>query len=171
MISAFPKLIRLLSSDIEPAQLSLGICLGFVVGLSPVISIQTLLAVVLLIILRANLSVLMLAAGLISIVAYVLDPLLLSIGRSVLSIAELNPLFTEMYNNSFWYLLRFNNTVNMGSLVISLVAFIPLFLLSNLLIKKYRVTVEKHWKSSRLFQYMSQSKLIGKLTAVAERVS
>ncbi|MDH5424228.1 MAG: TIGR03546 family protein [Gammaproteobacteria bacterium] len=171
MISSFAKIIRLMSSDIEPAQLSLGICLGFVLGLSPAISIQALLAVVLLIILRANLSVLMLSAGLISIIAYLLDPLLLQLGSAVLSVAELNSLFSWMYNNSFWYLLRFNNTLNMGSLVISLAAFIPLFLLSNFLIKRYRVAIEKHWKSSRLFQYISQSKLLGKLTAVAERVS
>ena len=47
-----------------------------------------------------------------------------------------------MYNNSFWRLTHYNNTVLLGSLVVSLVAFVPVFLLGNFLIRNYRSRVQ-----------------------------
>ncbi|MCK4709066.1 MAG: TIGR03546 family protein [Gammaproteobacteria bacterium] len=171
MISSFAKIFRLLSSDIEPYQLSLGISLGFVAGLSPFISIQSLMVFILLIILRANISMFFISFGLISIVAYLADPLLVYIGQLVLINPGLNPMFTEMYNNGFWRVLSFNNTVAMGSLLLSVILFIPLFLLFNFLIKKYRNAIEKHWKNSRIFNYIKSSKLLGKMASITEKVS
>lgn len=171
MITSFTKIFKLLSSDIEPYQLSLGICLGFVIGLSPIVSIQSISVLILLIVLRANFSIFMISFGLISLVAYLVDPLLSALGRAILNMPGLEQTFTQMYNSGFWRFMNFNNTVAMGSLIISLILFIPVFFLMNFLIDKYRATIEKHWKNSRLFNYMKNSKLLGKVAAISERVN
>ena len=171
MIVILNKIFKLLSSDIEPHQLSLGICLGMMVGLSPLLSLQTLLATVLMVILRANLSVFITSFGLMSLIAYLLDPLLAWAGQSILTLPNFEPLFTQMYNNGVWRFLNFNNTVAMGSLVISALLFMPMFLLSNWLIKKYRETIEKYWEKSAFYHYLMHSKLLNKVAAITYKVT
>jgi len=171
MISTISKLFRLLSSDIEPSQLSLGITLGFIAGLSPVLSSQSLLVFVLLISLRVNVSIFVISFGLISLIAYLADALLIMIGFSVLNMPELSAMFTDMYNIGLWRFLNFNNTVAMGSLVVSIVAAVPCYFLSHYLIVKYRSSVVEKWKQSAVFNYMKNSKLIGKVASISEKVS
>lgn len=171
MIIVLNKIFKLLSSDIEPHQLSLAISLGMMVGLSPLLSLQALLAIVLVVILRANLSVFITSLGLMSLIAYLLDSLLAWAGQSVLTLPNFEPLFTQMYNNGVWRLLNFNNTVTMGSLVISVLLFMPVFLLSNFLIKKYRESIEKYWATSTFYQYLKHSKLMNKIAVISEKVT
>ena len=171
MISTISKLFRLLSSDIEPNQLSLGITLGLIAGLSPVLSIQSQLVLILLISLRVNLSIFMISFGLISLVAFLADSVLITIGHSVLNMPELNAMFTEMYNTGLWRFLNFNNTVAMGSMMVSIVAAIPCYFLSHYLIVKYRSAVVEKLKQSALFKFMKNSKLIGKVAAISDKVS
>lgn len=171
MISIISRLFRLLSSDIEPYQLSLGIILGMVAGLSPLVTLQTVLVLMLLFILRANLSMFIISYSTISLIAYLADAVIVATGRQVLTLSELNPLFTEMYNNGLWRFLNFNNTAAMGSLLISVVLVIPVFFISQLLVKKYRLTIERRWKNSRLFHFLSRSKIVAKVAAISDRVS
>lgn len=170
MIVVVNKIFKLLSSDIEPYQLSLGISLGMMVGLSPLLSLQTLVAMVFLVVLRANLSAFITSLGLMSLIAYLLDPLLAWMGHSILTQANLEVLFTQMYNNGVWRLLNFNNTVAMGSLVISVLLFLPIFVLSNFLIKKYRTSIEKYWKESAFYKYIKHSKLLSRIGVISEKV-
>jgi len=171
MISTIAKLFRLLSSDIEPQQLSLGITLGLIAGLSPAISLQSLLVFVLLITLRANLSIFIISLGVMSLAAYLADSLLVTVGSMVLTLPELNMLFTDMYNTGLWRFLNFNNTVAMGGLVVSAVAAVPCFILCYFIIVRYRVSVVERWKQSALFRFIKNSKLIGKVADISERVS
>ena len=171
MIATFTKAFRLLSSDVEPYQLSLGISLGIVAGLSPLLTVQTLSVLLLIISLRVNISMFMLSFGLVSVIAYLADPLIVMLGQQVLAIESLNELFTQMYNNGLWRFLNFNNTAAMGSLVISLIIFLPVFFVFLLLIKKYRDVIERHLKNSRMFRWASQSKLLGKVAAITDKAS
>jgi len=171
MISTISKLFRLLSSDIEPNQLSMGITLGLIAGLSPVLSLQSILVLILLISLRVNLSIFVISLGLISLVAFLADAVLITIGHSVLTMPELSVIFTDMYNTGLWRFLNFNNTVAMGSLLVSIIAAIPCYLLSHYLIVKYRSSVVEKWKRSAIFKYMQNSKLIGKVAAISDKVS
>ena len=171
MLTIYAKLFRLFSSDIAPSQLSLGMTLGFVAGLSPFVSIQGLIVILLLIILRANISIFFASVALTSLIAYLIDPVLHIIGEAVLMMPTMKAIYTDMYNNGFWYFLSFNNTSAMGSLAMSAVLFFPLYFLFNFLINKYRDSIERHWKNSRIFNYMKKSKLLGKAAQVAERVS
>lgn len=171
MISTISKLFRLLSSDIEPRQLSLGITLGFIAGISPILSMQSIIIYLLLIILRANLSIFLMSLGLMSLIAYLADPIIVSLGQKVLTEPSLQTLFTDMYNNGLWRFFNFNNTAAMGSLVIAVVSAVPCYFLSQYLISKYRVTVVERWKQSAVFRYMKNSKVIGKIAAISDKVN
>lgn len=171
MLSSLFKFLRILSSDVDPIQISLGLTLGMVAGLSPLLSIQCVVALLLMIVLRVNISVFFLSYAVVSLFAYLADPLLANLGNSVLTNPDLQSLFTTMYNNGFWRFLGFNNTVAMGSLVLGAILLVPVLLLSNFLVKKYRLVIEKQIKNSKLFKFIQNSKVLGKVISVTEKVS
>jgi uncharacterized protein (TIGR03546 family) len=159
MLRLLAKLIKILNSEAEPAQISLAICLGMVAGLTPMMSLHNLLVLLLALVIRVNLSAFILGILFFSGLAYALDPVFHSIGHRVLGSQALEDVFTTMYNNPLIRLTRFNNTIVMGSLLASLAAFIPMALLLNLVIRKYREHILGWVRKTRLAQIITGSRL------------
>lgn len=132
------KFLKLLNSEQAPHQLSLGLAFAMIVGFTPTLSLHNLLVLFFLLTLRANLSSFALGWVLFSLLGLLLDPLFHSIGQQLLTLPDLQQMWTAMYNSSFWRLSHFNNTILLGSLLFSVLAFLPFFLLSNRLIRLYR---------------------------------
>lgn len=164
MWEPFFKLLKLINSEQEPHQLSLGLSFGMIAGLTPTLSLHNLVVLFLVLVIRANISAFIAGYLLFSFLAFALDPLFHSLGNTILHSASLQPAYTAMYNNSFWRLTHFNNTVLMGSLVVSLVAFVPVFLLSNVLIRNYRSRVQVRFQrlSKRLNKFLGIGGLLGR---------
>lgn len=167
MLKLIAKFLKVLNSEAEPGQISIALCLGMVAGLTPLMSMHNLLVLFMALALRVNLSAFVLSVGFFSGVAFALDPAFHGIGLAVLSASGLEGIFTTMYNNVFFRLARFNNSIVMGSLLVSLVAFIPVALLSNTLIRKYREHVLAWVMKSRLMQMFTGSKLYGMYQSVS----
>jgi uncharacterized protein (TIGR03546 family) len=138
MIRAAYKLLQVISSETEPGQISLGFAFALIAGFTPLLSLHNLLVLFLILVLRVNLSAFFLGLAFFSGVAYLLDPLFHRIGLAVLTARPLEGLWTVLYNSTPWRLERFNNSIVMGSLLISLLSFMPLYAVSNRLILKYR---------------------------------
>ncbi len=88
-----------------------------------------------------------------------LDPLFHAVGLSLLTAGALEGFWTGLYNTTFWRIQRFNNTVVMGSFVTALALFLPLYLLSNLLIRKYREHVLAWMRKLKIVQAVKASSL------------
>lgn len=159
MLTMLAKLLKVLNSESDPAQIALAFSFslvsGFLVFFSP-LNLIVLLAVFLL---RVNLSAYFLGAAFFSLVAYLLDPLFHLIGLKVLTAAPLDPLWTALYNSTAGRLQRFNNSIVMGGLLFAVLAFVPLFLLSNALIRKYREQVLIWVQRTRLMKLFMASRL------------
>ena len=138
MIRAAYKLLQVISSETEPGQISLGFAFALIAGFTPLISLHNVLVLFLILILRVNLSAFFLGLAVFSGVAYLLDPVFHRIGLAVLTAGPLEGLWTTLYNSTPWRLEQFNNSIVMGSLIVSLLLFVPLYLVSNRLILKYR---------------------------------
>jgi uncharacterized protein (TIGR03546 family) len=117
---------------------------------------------------RVNLAAFLVGWAFFSGIAYLLDPAFHEIGKAILSQASLKDLWTELYNQPLWRISRFNNTIVMGSLAVSLAAFIPLVMISNVLIKHYRDDVMEYIKNSRLFRFLKSSKWFSRAVAMME---
>ena len=168
MFSQIIKFIRILSSETDPIQISAGFALAMIIGFTPLLSIHNLLILLVLLMFRVNLAAFLLSWGLFSGMAYLLDPVFHNVGQIILAYPDLVSTWTDMYNSSFWRLTRFNNTIVMGSLFVSLVAFIPMLLLGDFLIKHYRNVVLEKINNSRLFKFIKSSKWFSRFVAVAE---
>lgn len=159
MLELLAKFLKVLNSDAEPGQISLALCLAMIAGLTPLLSLHNLIVLLLVLVLRANLSAFILGWLVFSGLAYLLDPLFNGFGLAILQAESLRGLWTALYKQTFFRLAHFNNSIVMGSLAFSLIAFIPLFFLSNVMVKRYREHVLAWIQKSRIMQIFKASKL------------
>jgi uncharacterized protein (TIGR03546 family) len=92
-------------------------------------------------------------------VGFLLDPVFDRIGHTLLFTPSLTPLWTSLYNMPVVPLTNFNNTVTLGSLVFSLVFFLPLFFMSRWGIARYRATIGERVKQSKWYRAVTASKV------------
>jgi len=150
MLRVLAKLLAALNSETEPTQISLGIALGMVMGLTPLWSLHNVAVLALALVLRTNLSSFLVSFALFSGVAYALDPLFHRLGLAALTTPGLESLWTSLYGSTFWRLARFNHSIVMGSVLVCAVVFVPVVLLGNALVRRYRASVLAWVRRSRL---------------------
>lgn len=168
MITQILKVLRVLASEDSPMQISLAVALAMVMGLTPLFSLHNLLVLIMLLSFRINLAAFLLAWAFFSGLAYLLDPLFHSLGQFILQYQAMQDIWTEIYNSAFWRLTNFNNTIVMGSFVTAMLAFIPMLLILNFLIRRYRSHVLVFLKKSKLVTWMQSSKMITRITSAME---
>ena len=96
-----------------------------------------------------------------------LDPLFSWVGLAILTAAPLEGLWTALYSTTLFRLARFNNSIVMGSLLLSLLLFVPAFILSNLAIGRYREHVLEWVRKSRVMQAFTASKFYSMYQSVS----
>ena len=158
MIESIAKLIKVLNSETEPGQISLALCLAMIAGFTPVLSLHNIVVLLVVLVLRVNLSAFILGWAFFSAIAYILDPLFHRIGLAILTAPSLNEFWTGLYNTSWFRLDRLNNTITMGSLLFSLALFIPGLIIFNLLIRRYREHLLSWIRKTRLMQALKATK-------------
>ncbi len=159
MLRLIAKLLRVLNSETDPSQISLGFCLAMVAGFTPLLSLHNVLILLLVLVVRVNLLAFLLGLGVFSGLAYLFDPLFHWNGLQILRTTSLEGVWTSFYNSTLWRLERFNNTIVMGSLVFSLIIFVPVWLLFNMLIRRYRTHILAWVEKTRPMQVFKASKL------------
>ncbi len=158
MLRMLASLLAVLNSETHPGQISLGFCFAMVAGLTPFLSLHNLLVLLLVLVIRVNLSAFLLGLAVFSGLAFGLDPLFHRLGLAVLTNESLAGLWTSLYNSTLWRLEHFNNSIVMGSLLFSLASFLPLYLLSNVAISRYRVHVLAWVEKTRVMQLLKASR-------------
>ena len=160
MIQQIIGLIRIIHSETDPRQISLGFALGMIPGLTPLTSLHNLLVLLAILFFRVNIGAAMLSWGVFKILAYVLDPLFHQIGLFLLTgVAFLQGLWTTLYNAPLVPYTRFNNSIVMGSLVFSLLAFYPVYWGGRFMVVKYRETWMERFNRLRIVQVFRASDL------------
>ncbi len=158
MIKMILKLLKVLNSEADPGQISLALCFALLSGFLPFFSPLNIIVLLVVFLIRVNLSAYFLGTAFFAGIAYLLDPLFNRVGLAVLTAGALHGLWTTLYNSTIWRLQRFNNTVVMGGIVVGVVLAIPLFLLGNFLIRTYRERILSWVRKLRLVQVLKMSK-------------
>ena len=153
------QFIKLLNSDTATNQIAAGIAMGFILGMTPAFSLQTIAVFVLIFIFRIQMGAAFLSAFFFKFVAFLFDPIFDSIGASVLNIEGLKPLYTQLYNMPIIPFTRFNNSIVMGSGVLSILLLPIVFVLSKILINKYRVQVVEKFKKTKFWKAVKATSL------------
>jgi len=123
-------MLKIFQIDSSPNQIALGAALGLFLGIVPSPLIQCALFVIIILV-KVNIKSALIAAIAGFFAAFMLDPLSDKLGYAVLTADALNPLWTYLYNVPIAPLTRFNNTVVMGSIVMCIILFAPVFIVTK----------------------------------------
>jgi uncharacterized protein (TIGR03546 family) len=159
VIGRIAKIVKVLNSETEPSQIALALCFAMIVGLTPLFSLHNLLILLLVLVLRVNLSTFILGWIFFSGVAYLLDPLFHRIGLALLGAGSLENVWTAFYNTTLLRLAHFNNTIVMGSLVVALILFGPLYVTADRLIRKYREHFLSWFRKTKLMNALQATRI------------
>jgi uncharacterized protein (TIGR03546 family) len=150
--------IKLLNSDTGTISLAMGLTCGFILGMTPTLSLHSLLIFLVLFFFRIQIGAALLAAFFFKFVAFLLDPAFDAVGSKVLDIESLQAFYTTLYNMPIIPFTRFNNTIVMGSAVITFALSPLVFILSRFLIVKYRQTILARFKESKAWKAVEATK-------------
>lgn len=152
-------LLKLLNSETGHNQIAAGIAAGFILGMSPMLSLQALLVFVCLFVFRIQMGAAFLAAFFFKFIAWIFDPLFDQLGRAVLGADSLTSLWTHLYNMPLVPLTRFNNSVVMGEGLFAVLVSPLIYLVSRMLILKYRATVVARVKQTKFWKALQATSL------------
>ncbi len=168
MLLQFIRPLRLLAraftAAATPRQLAFGFALGMMIGLVPKGNLTAGLLTVILLGTQANLGTGLTAAVLFSWVGVLADPLSHRVGHAFLTAEPLQPMWAYLYNLPLAPWTGFNNTVVLGSLLLGLWLFYPVYRLSEPVLESCQSRLADKLSGYRIVQL-----LIGKDTAADGR--
>jgi uncharacterized protein (TIGR03546 family) len=160
LIKLLRSLFKTLHSDGSPSQLALGIALGAALGLTPIANAHNLLVVLLLAVLNVSFAAGMLAWAVFVPIGFMFDPIFDRVGRMLLvDTPALRPLWTTWDNVPGLALTNFNNTIVLGSVVVWLLLFVPLYFAARYGVVRYRATIGDRIVKSKYFKLRQASQV------------
>ncbi|NRA23035.1 MAG: TIGR03546 family protein [Oleispira sp.] len=168
MIAMLAKLLKALNSDSAPGQIALAFALALITGLTPLFSLHNVLILLIACIVRIHFGAFLLGILFFSGLAYLIDPAAIILGESLLNDMAYQSFWTDLYQSDFWRATRFNNTLVLGSLIIAMIAFIPVLLLSRWLISAYRHKLMAWVDKLKIIKMLKASKFYKVYQALAE---
>ncbi len=167
MITTIAKILKVLNSETDPAQIGLAISFSLIAGLTPLLSMHNLVVLFLVLTVRVNISIFIVGTGIFSGISYLLDPVFHKIGLGLLTAESLTGFWTILYNSPVWRIERFNNSIVMGSLLVSIVLFVPVFLFSMYIVRQYREHILERVRKTRIMQMITASRIFSAYQAVS----
>ncbi len=150
--------IKLLNSDTGTVSLAAGMTCGFILGMTPSLSLHSLIIFLVLFFFRIQIGAALVTAFFFKFVAFILDPAFHAVGSKILELPSLQGFYTSLYNMPLIPFTRFNNSIVMGSAVITFVLSPFVFIMSRIFILKYRVTVVARLKETKLWKAIEATK-------------
>ena len=158
MLSLLANLLKALNSESAPGQVSFAIAISAIVAFTPFLSLHNILIILIVLLVRTNLSGFLVGYVLFSMVAFFVDPLSIRLGESLLANPGLMDTWIALYQNEFWRMTAFNHTLTLGGFVIGVAAFAPIYLLSNVLIRQYRQRFMEWFLKLKVVQALQATK-------------
>lgn len=159
-ITKFYSLIQALHSKDSPRQIALGFAIGTLAGWAPFNVLYSGFILFLLYMLNVNMGFGLLGTLIASILAFLLDPLAGLLGHWVLTdVPFLQPVWTFLFNVPIVPYTRFNNTVMLGSVLIALILFAPIYFGVRFGVKRYRASWHDKVEQWRLIKWIRNSRL------------
>lgn len=164
------RLLRILNSETDPSQIGFAVALACVFGLTPLWTLHNVIVLLLVLVLRVNLASFLFAWAFFTVFAYALDPLSDLLGHAVLTADALRPLWASLYGTDLGRLTEFNNTVVMGSLIISMVLAVVLYFATTYALRQYRRTILAWLKQQRLYRVITQMRVLRLYSSLGDRL-
>ncbi|MBI4833964.1 MAG: TIGR03546 family protein [Planctomycetes bacterium] len=154
------KLFKILNGDVSPRQVAGGFAFGVILGLTPLLNLHNLLVLFLICIIRVNVSSAIFSMLIFKLLAFLIDPLSHQLGYLLLvDFGFLNSFWTFLYNLPIVPWTNFNNTLVLGSLVISLILFVPNLVFVSKGVVSYRNNLKPKLEKTKFFRALQATKI------------
>ncbi len=150
--------IKLLNSDTGNISLAAGMTCGFILGMTPSLSLHSLLIFLILFFFRIQIGAALVTAFFFKFIAFLLDPAFHAVGSKMLEVEALQGFYTTLYNMPLIPFTRFNNSIVMGSAVITFALSPLVFILSQIFIVKYREIVVARFRQTKIWKVVEGTK-------------
>ena len=145
------KLFKALNSDSSTWQLSIGLAIGMVMGFTPFFGLHSIVLLFVVLFFRVNVTSFLVSWAAFSVLFIPLSMILSGLGESLLLNAQLQSVWTALYNSYAGQLSQFYHTLTLGSILVSLTLFPFVLLGSKKLIEVYR---------QRFMQWVNQWRIV-----------
>ena len=135
-------------------RLALGVVLGMFIGLIPKDSLLAYFFFLMLMISTANLFSALIAGFVFNWIGYVLDPFCHKLGGMILTADALESTWLACAELPLMPWTRFNNTIVMGALVLSILIAYPVYSISYGFFRKYGAALHERAKQTRLYRWL-----------------
>lgn len=125
----------LLQLKANPWSIGLGLALGMIMGLTPLLSLHNLVPLFILLVFRVHLPAALAGLLVFSLISPLLADSMAALGEAVLTAPGYQPLWTTLYNSALGPISQFNHTLTFGSLLLSVLLFPLLVVLGALAAK------------------------------------
>ena len=160
LLKLLRSLVKTLHSDGSPAQIALGVALGAALGLTPIANAHNLVVLLLLAVLNVSFAAGMLAWAVFVPIGFMFDPIFDRVGRWLLvDVTTLRGVWTTWDNVPGLALTNFNNTIVLGSVVIWLALFLPIYFAARYGVVRYRATIGEKIMKSRYYKLLEASQV------------
>lgn len=152
-------LVQAVASDDSPRRLALGFAIGMLIGLVPKGNLTAGLLMVLLLATRVNFASGAVAMLVFSWFGMLIDPFSGFVGWSLLSNPKLAGLFAFLFDLPIFPWTALNNTVVLGSFMIGIWLFLPLYHISQRLFATYHPRLVARLRKFKLIHLLEGSEL------------
>jgi uncharacterized protein (TIGR03545 family)/uncharacterized protein (TIGR03546 family) len=151
----FLKILKTLNSAQSSWQIALAFTFGMISGFLPLFTLVNLFIIIIVFTFNIPIAIFILSSAIFASIAYILDPYFASLGYEILSNPEYKVFFTNLYNFAPTLWSSFNHTIVMGSFIVSMILFIPLYFSVKFITNKYRIVLEKLFSNSRFLSFLN----------------
>jgi len=170
MIAPVVKLFKALNTNSHPGEIAHAASIGILLGLVPKNNALWYILFVFFLFVRIHKGCLFLSILLGTLIAPFFDPLFDELGYTVLTFEALKPAYGNLLEIPFIAFTEFNNTIVAGSLTVSLILYIPVYILTRFLVFIWRKFVAPALSQNKLVQVLYKTPLIAKIAGLFTEV-
>lgn len=163
MFSYFIKFLKSLNSNSHPGEIAHAVCIGLILGFLPKDNAFWYVLTVFFLFVRINKASMLLFTLIFGLLAHNFDATFDQLGFYVLNLPSLVPVFSALLDIPFVGFTKFNNTIVMGSFLVSLMAYIPVYIIARIFIKYWRAFLAPAVRKTKLVTFLSKLPLIKKI--------
>ncbi|MFW5689753.1 MAG: TIGR03546 family protein [Spirochaetota bacterium] len=150
IIRLIAKLLALLNSNSRAVEIGAAVAFGLWLAFVPASNLLFAALVLVLFLVKVNLGMAIASTLVFSLLAPLVDPLLDRVGFAVLSLPGLQAFFRAAYALPIVPLSRFNDTIVAGGFLAGAALFMPVTLVSVVLVRLYRKHIHARIANSKL---------------------
>lgn len=170
MLSFFVKFFSSLNTNSNPGEIAHGISIALILGFLPKDNVFWYVLFIFFLFVRINKGAFMLFTALFAMIAPEFDYIFDEVGYYILTLPQLQKVYTSLMNIPFVGFTKFNNTIVMGAFICSLVLYIPLYFISRLIVFLWRNKISPIIQQTKIVMVLKNTPIIQKISDISEIV-